>query len=169
MGLLLRNRSGSILGRGRSSTPTFKLGQRIARRRTAGLSILAPCGAPQASNGEYAQEEARWQWLDSGGGDWWIADPIYIHPEAKVLDFVFSNGEGTYDNAGGRDYHAPGGLEDGTLPPEEDHVAKREAILEEEQGPLDATRGSGVGSNVANCCPTFWPISIVFGCIGSDL
>ena len=86
-------------------------------------------------------------WLDSGGGDWWIADPIYIHPEAKVLDFVFSNGEGTYDNAGGRDYHAPVGLEDGTLPPEEDHVAKREAILEEERGPLDATAArTGRGS-----------------------
>ncbi len=84
-------------------------------------------------------------WLDSGGGDWWIADPIYIHPEAKVLDFVFSNGEGTYDNAGGRDYHAPVGLEDGTLPPEEDHVAKREAILEEEQGPLDATAAHRAG------------------------
>ena len=84
-------------------------------------------------------------WLDSGGGDWWIADPIYIHPEAKVLDFVFSNGEGQYDNAGGRDYHAPVGLEDGTLPPEEDHVAKREALLEEEQGPLDATAAHRAG------------------------
>ncbi|ACO69343.1 glycosyltransferase family 5 protein [Micromonas commoda] len=84
-------------------------------------------------------------WLDSGGGDWWIADPIYIHPEAKVLDFVFSNGEGQYDNAGGRDYHAPVGLEDGTLPPEEDHVAKREELLEEEQGPLDATAAHRAG------------------------
>ena len=32
-----------------------------------GVAAVAPCGAPQAANGEYAQEEARWQWLDSGG------------------------------------------------------------------------------------------------------
>ena len=35
-----------------------------------GVAAVAPCGAPQASNGEYSQEEARWQWLDSGGGGW---------------------------------------------------------------------------------------------------
>ena len=44
---LLRSRSGSILGRGRSSTPTFRLGQLIARRRTAGRCIKGPCGAPR--------------------------------------------------------------------------------------------------------------------------
>ena len=84
-------------------------------------------------------------WLDSGGGDWWIADPVYIHPDARVLDFVFSNGEGQYDNAGGRDYHAAVGADDGTLPPEEDNVGKREELLEQEQGPLDATAAHRAG------------------------
>ena len=43
---LTRSRSGSILGRGRSSTPTFKLGQRIARRRTAGRLMERAVRAP---------------------------------------------------------------------------------------------------------------------------
>jgi len=23
-------------------------------------------------------------WLNDKGGDWWIAEPVYVHPEAKV-------------------------------------------------------------------------------------
>ena len=77
-------------------------------------------------------------WLDSGGGDWWIAEPVFIPPEANVLDFVFSDGEGEYDNSGGKDYHSPVGGDDGSDPVEIDHVGEREKQLEAEQGHLDA-------------------------------
>ena len=77
-------------------------------------------------------------WLNDKGGDWWIAEPVYVHPEASVLDFVFSDGEGEYDNFGGKDYHSPVGTEHGDPAPEIDHVGEREAQLEAEFGHLDA-------------------------------
>ena len=77
-------------------------------------------------------------WLNDQGGDWWIAEPVFVPPEANVLDFVFSDGEGEYDNFAGKDYHSPVAGDDGSPPVEVDHVAEREAQLEAEQGHLDA-------------------------------
>ena len=77
-------------------------------------------------------------WLNDKGGDWWIAEPVYVHPEARILDFVFSDGEGDYDNFGGKDYHSPVGAENGDPVDHVDHVGERERQLEAEQGHLDA-------------------------------
>ena len=55
-----------------------------------------------------------------------------------MLDFVFSDGEGEYDNSGGKDYHSPVGADDGSPPVEIDHVKERELALEREFGHLDA-------------------------------
>ena len=65
-------------------------------------------------------------WLNDQGGDWWIAEPVFVPPEANTLDFVFSDGEGEYDNSGGKDYHSPVSGEDGSPPAEVDHVGERE-------------------------------------------
>ena len=75
-------------------------------------------------------------WLNDKGGDWWIASPIYVHPEAKILDFVFSDGDGKYDNGGGKDYHSPVASSDGSAQ-EVDMVAEREAALEAQYGQHD--------------------------------
>ena len=32
------------------------------------------------------------------GGDWWLADDVEVPAEANVLDFVFSDGGGKFDN-----------------------------------------------------------------------
>ena len=77
-------------------------------------------------------------WLNDKGGDWWIAEPVFVHPEASVIDFVFSDGEGDYDNFGGKDYHSPVGAENGDPVDDVDHVGERERQLEAEQGHLDA-------------------------------
>jgi hypothetical protein len=69
---------------------------------------------------------------DNGNGDWWIAEPVYVSAESRVLDFVFSDGEGMYDNAGGSDYHAPCG-DNETVDP----VAERVRQLEEENAEND--------------------------------
>jgi starch synthase len=91
---------------------------------------MRPLAHDHAARAEY--------WLNDQGGDWWIAEPVFVPPEANVLDFVFSDGEGEYDNAGGKDYHSPVAGDDGSAPLEIDHVAQREAELEAEQGHLDA-------------------------------
>jgi starch synthase len=52
------------------------------------------------------------------------------------LDFVFSDGDGKYDNGGGKDYHSPVAAEDGSTT-EIDHVAEREAALEAQYGAHD--------------------------------
>jgi len=70
--------------------------------------------------------------LDDNSGDWWIAEPVYVGAESRVLDFVFSDGEGKYDNAGGSDYHTPCG--DGETV---DPVAERVRQLEEENAEQD--------------------------------
>ena len=74
-------------------------------------------------------------WLDSKGGDWWLADPIYIPPEAQVVDFCFSDG-GKYDNGGGKDYHSPVAAEDGSLQ-DYDPVRDRMIVLEQQYGAYD--------------------------------
>ena len=38
------------------------------------------------------------------GGDWWVCD-FKVHDDASVIDFVFSDAEGFYDNNNNRDYH----------------------------------------------------------------
>ena len=52
------------------------------------------------------------------------------------MDFVFSDGDGKYDNGGGKDYHSPVAAEDGSTT-EIDHVAEREAALEAQYGAHD--------------------------------
>ena len=84
-------------------------------------------------------------WLNDQGGDWWIAEPVFVPPEANVLDFVFSDGEGEYDNAGGKDYHSPVGGDDGSPPADVDHAGEREAQLEQEFGHLDVTLAERAG------------------------
>ena len=37
-------------------------------------------------------------------GDWWVCD-FKVHDDASVIDFVFSDAEGFYDNNNNRDYH----------------------------------------------------------------
>ena len=77
-----------------------------------------------------------------------------MHPEASVIDFVFSDGEGDYDNFGGEDYHSPVGAENGDPVDDVDHVGERERQLEAEQGHLDAqfAERAGAGAGV-NSCP----------------
>ena len=84
-------------------------------------------------------------WLNDQGGDWWIAEPVFVPPEANTLDFVFSDGEGEYDNSGGKDYHSPVSGEDGSPPAEVDHVGEREAALERESGHLDVALAERAG------------------------
>ena len=80
--------------------------QRVAGRpRQVGMR---PLSHDHPSRAEY--------WLNDQGGDWWIAEPVFVPPEANTLDFVFSDGEGEYDNSGGKDYHSPVSGEDGSPP-----------------------------------------------------
>ena len=42
----------------------------------------------------------------AGGGDWWSGE-LLVAPDASELNFVFSDGDGVWDNAHGRDYSVP--------------------------------------------------------------
>jgi hypothetical protein len=67
------------------------------------------------------------------GGDWWLADDLDVPAEANVLDFVFSDGGGKFDNNKDKDYHTPVDIGAST----EAMVAERADVIQSLHGLTD--------------------------------